>query len=231
MFSFCAMFAEKWHLKSPSISMNFPAPLWSNGGYSRQGRICRWSSLLGHDPSLLNFHCQIQWNLYGALKGQASLPLARTDRNQESSQEAEAQQAQKGQMLCKVWRTQASSVIGPKASKMTSRRASQQRSSITAYPLMVMLCNPMLVPCYSPIPSWKGALRIGTSASWATTLPRQARNTNMALRHARVPTLAPKQVLLPTPTGKGAKPNKKPPTLKKPNKPFGKGTSGIKKAP
>jgi len=71
---------------------------------------------------------------------------------------------------------------------------------------------------------------MGTSVSRAKTLRREARVSNMAPRHARVLTLAPKQVLLPTPTRKGAKLNKKPLTLMNPNKPFGEGISGVKNA-
>jgi len=58
--------------------------------------------------------------------------------------------------------------------KTTLRRASQQKSSIAAYPSLVMPHNLMPVPRYSPIPSGRGALRIGTSVSLAATLPRQA---------------------------------------------------------
>ena len=47
-------------------------------GCSKQGTMCRWSSLLGHNPSLPSSQFQIQWNHCGALKGQASSPLRLT---------------------------------------------------------------------------------------------------------------------------------------------------------
>ena len=77
--------------------------------------------------------------------------------------------------------------------KTTLRRASQQRSSFMAYPLMVTPLNPMLAPCPRQVPSWRGTLTREAPVTRGTIQPRLARILNLPQRQARVPSLGPTQ--------------------------------------
>jgi len=72
----------------------------------------------------------------------------------------------------------------------TLRSASQHRPPLVACPLMAMPLNPVLVPYYKPILTWRGTLTRETPANRSTTLLRQARVPNLISRQAWV--LSPK---------------------------------------
>jgi len=63
-----------------------------------------------------------------------------------------------------------------------------------------------------------------------TSAPRKAQVTNLPQRRGPVPSSGSIHICAPTSTGKGAKTSKKPLTSRIANKPFGEGTSGVKKA-
>jgi len=96
--------------------------------------------------------------------------------------------------------------------KSTLRRASQQRSlPIFSIP----------TPRKKQVSTKREAAIRETSADRATTASSQN----------RVSALTPKQIYILASTRKGVESSRHPQTLKNPNKPFGEGTSGVKKVP
>ena len=72
----CVFLVEKI---TTQVTINFNKLLvtsWSDIGYSKQEEMCKWSSLQGHDPSLLNLNCQIQSLPLGLERASCSTPKA-----------------------------------------------------------------------------------------------------------------------------------------------------------
>ena len=115
--------------------------------------------------------------------------------------------------------------------KPTLRKASQQRSSAVACRSMVLPTSAIAAPHPRQVLPKKGTPIRETPTNRATTLLRQAQVPSSFMRQGRASTLAPGQMWIPASTRKGAKPSRHPRIMTKPNKQFGKGTSGVKKAP
>jgi len=125
--------------------------------------------------------------------------------------------------------------------KTNLKRAFQQRSSSMACPSMARPFNSVLTPRPSQLASRWGTHTKEAPTTRATIQPRQVQVPTSAPRQAQVPNLPMRRDGVPSPgpihtwapvfTRKGAKTSKQPLTLRTPNKPFGEGTSGVKKAP
>jgi len=115
--------------------------------------------------------------------------------------------------------------------KITLRKASQQRSSSVACRSMAFPASAIPAPRVRQVLTKKETPIRKISANRAATLPRKAQVPSSSMRQARVSTLAPRQVWIPASIGKGVEPSRHPRTMTKPNKQFGEGTSGVKKAP
>ena len=115
--------------------------------------------------------------------------------------------------------------------KTALRKASQQRLSSVACRLMALPASAIPAPRPRRVPTKKGTPIRETSANRAITPSRQARVPSIVPRKTRVSTITPRQLWIPASTGKGVKPSRHSRTVTKPNKQFGEGTSGVKKAP
>jgi len=114
--------------------------------------------------------------------------------------------------------------------KTTLRRASQQRSSFRACPLMVMPANTIPTPCLKQVPTRRGTPIREVPTNLVITLSRQAQVPSQTPQQTRVPAVNPKHVWVSTPPRMGTEP-RHPRTSKSPNGPFGERIFWVKKAP